>query len=36
MEFLLKRPDGRDIAKKQYCPIQNRTYGQPKHKAATW
>jgi hypothetical protein len=27
--FLLKRQDGRDIAKKRYCPVQNETYGQP-------
>jgi hypothetical protein len=30
MAFLLKRRDGRDIAKKKrYCPVQNGTYGQP-------
>jgi hypothetical protein len=29
MAFLLKRRDGRDIAKKRYCPVQNGTYGQP-------
>jgi hypothetical protein len=29
MTFLLKRRDGRDIAKKRYCPVQNGTYGQP-------
>jgi hypothetical protein len=30
MAFLLKRRDGRDIAKERYCPVQNGTYGQPK------
>jgi hypothetical protein len=30
MTFLLKRRDGREIAKKKrYCPVQNGTYGQP-------
>jgi hypothetical protein len=28
MAFLLKGRDGRDIAKKRYCPVQNGTYGQ--------
>jgi hypothetical protein len=34
MAFLLKRRDGRDIAKKRYCPVQNGTYGQPNHRGA--
>jgi hypothetical protein len=29
MAYLLKRRDGRDIAKKRYCPVQKGTYGQP-------
>jgi hypothetical protein len=33
MAFLLKRRDGRDIAKNRYCPVQNGTYGQPINNA---
>jgi hypothetical protein len=31
MAFLLKRRDGRDIAKNRYCPVQNGTDGQPSY-----
>jgi hypothetical protein len=34
MAFLLKRRDGRDIAKKLYCSVQNGTYGQPNYLLA--
>jgi hypothetical protein len=32
MVFLLKWRDGRDLAKKRYCPVQNGTYGQPTYR----